>query len=156
MGITGQGIKPTDPVTMHRYGKATRHVFVEPVTGTILDGKEDQSSTTAPRSEPAAAHRDPRIRCTLKGTFKWADSTVARQADKADHYKGLLKMAPVLLPLILGIIGALLIPAWLWLFLRDRCRTAADGPSGDSAFDYEARAPAGAWWKPEPSTRPPR
>ena len=154
-GITGQGIKPTDPVTMHRYGKATRHVFVEPVTGTILDGKEDQEqyyrSPDQSQSLPTAI-REFKLHA-LKGTFKWADSTVARQADKADHYKGLLKMAKFWLPLILGIIGALLILAWLWLFLRDRRRTAADGPSGDSAFDYEGPGTAaGAWSEPEPST----
>ena len=138
-GITGKGIKPNDAVTMHRYAKATRHVFVEPVTGTILDGKEDQEqyyrSPDQSESMPAAI-REYKLHA-LKGTFKWADSTVARQADKADHYKGLLNMAKFWLPLILGVLGALLILAWLLLFLRDRRKPAGDGPS-DSAFDYEA------------------
>ncbi|GAB06283.1 DUF3068 domain-containing protein [Gordonia amarae] len=138
-GITGKGIKPGDPVTMHRYAKATRHVFVEPVTGTILDGKEDQEQYYRSPDQSEAmptAIREYKLHA-LKGTFKWADSTVARQADKADHYKGLLNMAKFWLPLILGILGALLILAWLLLFLRDRRKPAGDGPS-DSAFDYEA------------------
>ena len=143
-GITGRGIKPNDPVTMHRYAKATRHVFVEPVTGTILDGKEDQEqyyrSPDQSEAMPAAI-REYKLHA-LKGTFKWADSTVARQADKADHYKGLLNLAKFWLPLILGILGVLLILAWLFLFLRDRRKPAGDGPS-DSAYDYEAPA-AGA------------
>ncbi len=41
-GITGRGVRPNDPVTMHRYAAATRHVWVEPETGTIVDGREDQ------------------------------------------------------------------------------------------------------------------
>ncbi|MBD0023972.1 DUF3068 domain-containing protein [Gordonia pseudamarae] len=153
-GITGTGIRPTDSVTMHRYAKATRHVFVEPTTGTIVDGKEDQEqyyrSPDQSESMPAAI-RDYKLHA-LKGTFKWADSTVARQVDKADHYKGLLTLAKVWLPLILGIIGALLILAWLWLFLRSR-RAEADGPSDDgSAYDYEAPAAAGSWSAPAQSS----
>ena len=37
-GITGAGVRPNDQVNMHRYATATRDLWVEPETGTIVDG----------------------------------------------------------------------------------------------------------------------
>ena len=39
-GITGKGVKPGETLTMHRYAKATRHVWVEPKTGTIVPAED--------------------------------------------------------------------------------------------------------------------
>ncbi|WP_168703966.1 DUF3068 domain-containing protein [Gordonia paraffinivorans] len=121
-GITGRGIKPEDPITMHRYASATRHVYVEPVTGTIVDGREDQhqyfKSPDQSESAPAPV-RDFRMDA-LKGTFKWTDETVQNQADKASHYLNLLKVGGFWTPLILGIVGAILLIIAALLFYRGR------------------------------------
>lgn len=124
-GITGRGIKPTDQITMHRYAAATREVWVEPQTGTIINGREAQHQYFRSPDKDDESTAEP-IRNfqmdALKATFQWTDSTVAGQADKAKHYTGLLKLGNLWLPLILGIVGALLVLAWLVLFLRGRRR----------------------------------
>lgn len=134
-GITGRGVRPDDKITMHRYASATRYVWVEPETGTIVDGKEEQHQyfkSPDQSDSNAAAVRDFRFDA-LKATFKWEDSTVSLQTSKADHYRGLLKMGGVWLPLALGILGVLLLAAWLWTVLRRR--RADDTDDSFSAVD---------------------
>lgn len=114
-GISGRGVKADDKITMHRYASATRHVWVEPETGTIVNGREDQhqyfKSPDQSDGTPAPV-RDFRLDA-LKGTFQWSDKTVTAQADRAQHYMNLLKMGGLWLPIILGVVGALLLLAWL-------------------------------------------
>lgn len=121
-GITGRGVKPDDKITMHRYASATRHVFVEPETGTIVNGREDQrqyfKSPDQSDGTPAPV-RDFKLDA-LKATFQWADGTVNAQADRAHHYMNLLKLGGFWLPLILGIVGALLLLAWILIIWRTR------------------------------------
>ncbi|MFF0710344.1 MULTISPECIES: DUF3068 domain-containing protein [Gordonia] len=121
-GISGRGVKPDDKITMHRYASATRHVFVEPETGTIVNGREDQrqyfKSPDQSDGTPAPV-RDFKLDA-LKATFQWSDTTVTAQADRAHHYMNLLKMGGFWLPLILGIIGALLLLAWILIIWRTR------------------------------------
>ncbi|MET9201699.1 DUF3068 domain-containing protein [Gordonia sp. NPDC003585] len=133
-GISGRGIRPSQPIEMHRYATATRHVWVEPETGTIIDGREDQHQYfRSPDQSDAtsSAVRDFRMD-SLRGTFQWSDETIANQAEKADHYKGLLKLGGFWLPLILGIVGVLLLIGWALLFWRGRKRDAdaGDPPHG--------------------------
>ncbi|KAF0968206.1 MULTISPECIES: DUF3068 domain-containing protein [Gordonia] len=156
-GITGRGVRPNDPVTMHRYAAATRHVWVEPETGTIVDGREDQhqyfKSPDQSEATPAPV-REFRMDA-LKGTFKWADQTVANQADKASGYLNQLKVGGTWVPIILGVIGAILLAAAVLLFLRGRrddAVVATAGPVGapPAADDRDTRLikrdvpPAGA------------
>ncbi|UAK36725.1 DUF3068 domain-containing protein [Gordonia bronchialis] len=139
-GITGRGIRPNTPIEMHRYATATRHVWVEPETGTIIDGREDQHQYfRSPDQSDATAQpvRDFRMDA-LKATFQWDDATIANQADKANHYKNLLKLGGFWLPLILGILGVVLLAAWAFLFWRGRRRDDTRPDDGDG---FDGRGP---------------
>ncbi|GAB36903.1 DUF3068 domain-containing protein [Gordonia otitidis] len=138
-GISGRGVKADDKITMHRYASATRHVFVEPETGTIVNGREDQhqyfKSPDQSDGTPAPV-RDFRLDA-LKGTFQWSDSTVTAQADRAQHYMNLLKMGGFWLPIILGVVGALLLLAWALIVWRTR---KTDKPQDDpDLYDSDPR-----------------
>ncbi|MFW0794333.1 DUF3068 domain-containing protein [Gordonia sp. CPCC 205515] len=127
-GISGRGVQPNDKITMHRYATAMKHVYVEPETGTIVDGLEDQHQyfrSPDQSTDTPAPVRDFRMD-VLKGRFKWADETVAHQTSKAQGYKDQLKLGGFWLPLILGIIGVILLALWAFLMLRGRRRDAAE------------------------------
>ncbi|MFW0788178.1 DUF3068 domain-containing protein [Gordonia sp. CPCC 205333] len=144
-GITGRDVKPKDSVTLHRYAKATRHVFVEPKTGTIVDGREDQHqyfmSPDQSEDTPESV-RNFRLDA-LKGTFKWDDATVARQTDKASGYVNQLKWGGVFLPIILAVVGVLLLGLWALLFFRGR-RKNDGGRDNDYGQPNVGPAPSGA------------
>ncbi len=127
-GITGKGVKGKDMVELHRYGAATRHVYVEPVTGTIVDGFEEQHQyfkSPDDSAETPRAIRDFRMDA-LKATFKWSDQTVAQQTDRATHYVNLLKWGGTYVPIILGVLGALLLLLWAFLVWRGRSAKPQD------------------------------
>ncbi|MEE3853372.1 DUF3068 domain-containing protein [Gordonia sp. LSe1-13] len=140
-GITGRGVAPDDDVTMHRYATATRHVWVEPQTGTIIDGREDQQqyfrSPDQSDANPAPI-RDFRMD-VLNARFKWSDDTVSNQAARADDYVGQLRLGGFWLPLILGIVGVALLALWLLLWWRGRRRDDDAVPPSDDDPDATAR-----------------
>ncbi|MFT3716586.1 MAG: DUF3068 domain-containing protein [Gordonia sp. (in: high G+C Gram-positive bacteria)] len=106
-GIKAKGVKPTDMLEMHRFASSVRHVYVEPKTGTIVSGREDQHQFFKSVDDTApAAVKDFRIDA-LKGTFQWDDKTVAAQAKRAKHYDTLLTLGGLWLPLVLGVLGGL-------------------------------------------------
>ena len=132
-GISGRGVTAKDSVTMHRYASATRHVWVEPETGTIVDGKEDQSQyfKSPDQSQDTPAPIRNFKMDVLKGTFKWSDSTVSNQTTKAKGYIKELKLGGFWVPLILAIIGVALLA--LFAFLLIRGRRDGDGRDGDGS-----------------------
>lgn len=142
-GITGRGIRPNDPITMHRHASAIRHVYVEPQTGTIVDGREDQhqyfKSPDQSEATPQAV-RDFRMDA-LKGTFKWTDDTVRNQADKASGYVDQLKMGGVWAPIILAVVGVILLVLAALMFLRGR--RSDDPVRGDDDPVTPTPSPAG-------------
>ncbi|KSU52543.1 DUF3068 domain-containing protein [Gordonia sp. JH63] len=121
-GITGRGVRANDPITMHRYAAATRHVWVEPETGTIVDGREDQHQYfKSPDQSDATPEAVREFRMdALKGTFKWTDDTVSNQASKASGYVDQLKVGGFWVPIILGIVGVILLIAAALLLFRGR------------------------------------
>lgn len=127
-GISGRGIKANEPITMQRYAAAVRHVYVEPTTGTIVDGFEEQHQyfKSPDDEESRAPIRDFRLDA-LKATFKWSDSTVSEQVQRADKYVGLLRWGGTLAPIILGVLGAILLALCALLFFRGRGRGDGDG-----------------------------
>ncbi|MGB6040013.1 MAG: DUF3068 domain-containing protein, partial [Gordonia sp. (in: high G+C Gram-positive bacteria)] len=120
-GIRGKGVKSKDIITMHRFAKATRHVYVEPVTGTILYGMEDQEQYfRAPDDDTAPkAVQDFRMDA-LKARFEWSKETVAQQADRAKGYVNQLRWGGTIVPIILGVLGALGLLTWAFLMWRGR------------------------------------
>ncbi|MGV9826069.1 MULTISPECIES: DUF3068 domain-containing protein [unclassified Gordonia (in: high G+C Gram-positive bacteria)] len=135
-GISGPGVKPNDQITMHQYAKLTRRLWVEPQTGTIVDASEVQDwvfKSPDQSSEVPQAVRDFRM-SVLKADMQWSDRSVAYQANKSKGYIKQLRLGGFWLPLILGIVGAVLLVAWGLLMWRGRGTKADDGtvpPDGD-------------------------
>lgn len=146
-GIKGKGVKANELVTMHRYGKAVRNVYVEPTTGTILFGEEEQEQyfkSPDDSGEGPEAISDFRM-TALKSKFAWTDETVAEQAQRADKYLGQLRWGGTIVPIILGVVGAALLLAWAFLVWIGR-RGDKGGPSGDvldQSPDPDAPTPGG-------------
>lgn len=130
-GISGAGVKPNDSVTMHRYATATRHIWVEPATGTIVDAVEDQHQyfKSPDQSDDTPAPIRNFTVDVLKGRFQWAQQTTAYQVNKANGYRSELRLGEFWLPLILGIVGVVLLALWALLLWRAR-RRGDDEPVG--------------------------
>lgn len=119
-GITGNGVRPTDLITMHRHASSVRHVYVEPVTGTIIDGFEEQRQYFKSPDDPAdlpTAVAEFRMDA-LNANFQWNQSTIDAQVDRASHYVSLLRWGGTIVPIILGVLGALMLALWAWLTFR--------------------------------------
>lgn len=138
-GIKGRGVRANTPIEMHRFASAVRHVYVEPVTGTIVDGYEEQHQyfrSLDDSEDVPAAIRDFRMDA-LKANFKWSDTTVSEQVQRADKYVSQLRWGGTYVPIILGVLGALFLLGWGWLFFRGRkdddagTRPDPDGPEPD-------------------------
>ena len=121
-GIRGKGVKSRDVITMHRYAKAVRNVYVEPTTGTIIFGEEEQEQyfrSPDDSEDVPKAIKDYRL-TAMQGTFAWNDETVAQQAERADKYLGQLRLGGVIAPIVLAVLGVLLLLAWALLIWRGR------------------------------------
>lgn len=96
---------------MHRYGKATRQVWVEPETGTVLFGQEQQHqyfrSPKADDPSVPAAIRDFQVDA-LNMTMAWTDATVGQQSSKAERYLSQLRLGTVWAPVATGCVGVIL------------------------------------------------
>lgn len=156
-GITGKGVKPGDKISMHRYASSTRHVWVEPQTGTIVDGREDQNQyfKSPDQSEDTPKPVRDFTLTSLKATFQWTPDTVSAQAGRAQKYLNQLRFGQDVLPLILGGAGIVLLLAWLGgVFLTGRgggspSRHSVDGAGvgagvGSGVGEGPAEAPATA------------
>ncbi|MDS1113487.1 DUF3068 domain-containing protein [Gordonia westfalica] len=138
-GISGPGVRPNDPITMHRHASATRNVYVEPITGTIVDGLEEQHQYfKSPDQSEATPEVVREFRMdALKGTFKWADGIVTKQADTASGYVTQLKVLGMWLPIILGVLGAIMLVVAGLMFFRGRrdddAVTAGPAPTSPAA-----------------------
>ncbi|WP_345313654.1 DUF3068 domain-containing protein [Gordonia alkaliphila] len=132
-GISGRGIRSSRMINMHRFATAERHVYVEPVTGTIVDGYEEQHqyfrSVDDSENVPAAI-RDFRMDA-LNANFQWSEATVTEQVQRADKYVNLLKWGGTYVPIILGVLGALMLAVWGLLVFRGR----KDGDPSDDGGD---------------------
>lgn len=140
-GIEGEGIEPDDPVTMHRFATATLTRFVEPTTGQILDGVEEQRQFFASPDQTdnvPAAIRDFEMDA-LRGTFAWTPETVNEATQGAKDNIRMLNLANTVLPIVLGVIGALLLLLWGFLVFRGSKRDDEGGD--DYAVDPDGPAP---------------
>lgn len=120
-GIRGPGVDPEEKVLMHRYGTATRRVWIEPKTGTVLYGSEDQHQyfKSPGWEDPSLAQpiRDFRVDA-LNTTMSWTDSTVEQQTSRAGEYIDQLRIGNVIVPWTAGIVGAVLAGAGVFLTFR--------------------------------------
>ncbi|HEY9313951.1 DUF3068 domain-containing protein [Williamsia sp.] len=116
-----KGVPANELVVMDRFAKATRHVWVEPQTGTILKGMEEQhqyfKSPGWEDPDLAAPIREFRMDA-FAATMEWQQTTVERQSDKASGYVDQLRLGGVIVPAIIGTVGGLLFIAGVVLLLR--------------------------------------
>jgi len=118
-------------VVMDRFAESTRHVWVEPQTGTILKGLEEQhqyfKSPGWEDPDLAAPIRDFRMDA-FSATMQWEETTVERQSDKASGYVDQLRLGGVIVPAIIGVVGGLMFIAGVVLLVRRR-------PDGNASND---------------------
>jgi Porin PorA len=116
-----KGVPANELVVMDRFAKATRHVWVEPQTGTILKGMEEQhqyfKSPGWEDPDLAAPIREFRMDA-FAATMEWQQTTIERQSDKASGYVDQLRIGGVIVPAIIGTVGGLLFIAGVVLLLR--------------------------------------
>jgi hypothetical protein len=128
-GIAGPGVDPDQPVLMHRYGKATRQVWVEPETGTVLFGQEQQHqyfrSPKADDPSVPAAIRDFQVDA-LNMTMAWTDATVGQQSSKAERYLSQLRLGTVWAPVATGCVGVILLLGGTSIQMRTRGHRSND------------------------------
>ena len=126
-GISGPGVDPEQKVLMHRYGKATRRVWVEPQTGTVLYGSEVQHQYfKAPKWDYPVLTKpiqDFRVDA-LNMTMSWTDATVEQQTNRARDYIGQLRIGNIIVPWTAGIVGAVLAGVGVFLTFRTARRSS--------------------------------
>ena len=126
-GISRPGVDPEQKVLMHRYGKATRRVWVEPQTGTVLYGSEVQHQYfKAPEWDYPVLTKpiqDFRVDA-LNMTMSWTDATVEQQTNRARDYIGQLRIGNIIVPWTAGIVGAVLAGVGVFLTFRTARRSS--------------------------------
>jgi hypothetical protein len=98
-------------VPVDRYYSNVRRVWVEPTTGVIVKGQEEQLSTL--RDDTAED-----VLTVTDAVLTFDDDTVAEQADTAKENKRLLDILKTLGPLVTGLLGIILVVVGLVIALR--------------------------------------
>jgi hypothetical protein len=110
--VPGELVGSTEPaVTADRYYSNTRTVWVEPKTGIILKGQENQSQTLR---DASGADKVTLFAATL--TFD--DQTVNEAVSLAKDSISQINLVSRIAPLVLGVLGVILIVVGLFLALR--------------------------------------
>jgi hypothetical protein len=120
-GITG--VPPTEKVVMDRFAAATRRVWVEPQTGTVLKGLEEQHQyfKSPGWDDPSLATpiRDFRMDA-FTATMAWDQATIDRQTAKASGYVDQLRWGQIIAPAILGSVGGICLLVGIVVLIRRR------------------------------------
>ncbi|MEU6562224.1 DUF3068 domain-containing protein [Nocardia nova] len=137
-GVEGEG-----DVTMNRYYTNTRDIWVEPKTGTIVNGSEQLHQYYARSADK------PEV-TAINTTLVFDPDTVQSQVDEAHKYMDELSLYGRTLPIILGVLGAISLIAGLVLGLRGNggsskpgrlVRKPATTPPGDKPGQAFSEAP---------------
>ena len=108
------GIDQEGDVTLDRIYANTRTLWVEPETGVIIRGQEAQ--------DVVAQYNGQEVATLTNVLIGYNDETVKANIDDYEPLANQLKIVRVWLPLIGGVLGALLLIIGLVLLLRDRSR----------------------------------
>ncbi|WP_241384933.1 DUF3068 domain-containing protein [Rhodococcus sp. CH91] len=115
-----------EPVTMTRWYNNVRDLWVDPVTGVVVKGQEAQDQYYAREADK------PEV-TVLDVTLPFDEETIEYQIGQAKDGQDTISLFGRTLPIILGILGAILLIAGFVLGLRGggnrRAATATDGPS---------------------------
>ncbi|MFC8527172.1 porin PorA family protein [Nocardia sp. NPDC057227] len=110
-----------EPVTLKLYYTMVQDIWVEPVTGSVLD------TVLRPRSYFAGSPDDPQAVVVYTGELRFTPETVASLAQTAGDGRDMIRLIFVQLPIAAGISGVLLIALAVLLAVRGRRRAA--GPA---------------------------
>lgn len=105
------GVQGDGDVTMNRYYTNTRDVWVEPKTGTVVNGTEQLHQYYARSADK------PEV-TAINTTLAFDPDTVRSQADEARKYMDQISLYSRTLPIILGVLGVISLIAGLILGLR--------------------------------------
>ncbi|MCC3318038.1 DUF3068 domain-containing protein [Nocardia africana] len=105
-GVPGEG-----DITMNRYYTNTRDVWVEPKTGTVVNGSEQLHQYYARSADK------PEV-TAINTTLTFDPGTVRSQTDEARKYMDQLSLYGRTLPIVFGVLGAISLIAGLFLGLR--------------------------------------
>ncbi|MEE2035244.1 DUF3068 domain-containing protein [Rhodococcus chondri] len=119
-----------EPITMTRWYNNIRDLWVDPVTGVVVKGQEQQDQYYA-----RSADR-PEV-TVLNVTLPFDDQTVENQIARAKDGKDQLALLGRTLPIILGILGVIALIAGFLLGAR------SGGKGGNRAATSRGPAPAG-------------
>ncbi|MEU5842185.1 DUF3068 domain-containing protein [Rhodococcus sp. NPDC047139] len=115
-----------EPITMTRWYNNTRDLWVDPITGVVVKGQEQQDQYYARQADR------PEV-TVLNVTLPFDEETIEYQIGQAKDGQDTLALFGRTLPIILGILGAILLIAGFVLGLRGggtrRPATASDGPA---------------------------
>lgn len=118
-------------VTAERYYANTRTLWVEPNTGVIIRGQEEQNAYFQYEGEQLTI---------TQGTIGYSDETVAANIDSYEGTASLLNLIRNVLPIVLPIVGLVLIVVGV-LLTRDRQRPrrarSGDVPPSDGDGDTD-------------------
>ncbi|MFF0488933.1 DUF3068 domain-containing protein [Nocardia sp. NPDC004068] len=104
------GVEGDGDVTMDRFYSNTRDVWVEPKTGTVIKGGEQLNIFYARSGDK------PEV-TALKSNVVFDDKTIDSQIAEAKKYSDEISLYSRVLPIVLGVIGAVLLIAGLVLGL---------------------------------------
>lgn len=122
--VPGSMVGATEPtVTAGRFYSNTRTVWVEPASGVIVRGQEEQAQTLR---GPDGSDRLTIIRATLGFT----EDTQKKQADVARDARTQINLVTVVLPLVIGGLGVLLLLLGFLLIGRAGRAAALAGAGG--------------------------
>ncbi|MGW0246113.1 DUF3068 domain-containing protein [Nocardia goodfellowii] len=114
------GVEGDGPVTMTRYYTNTRDLWVEPETGTVIKGGEQihlYYSRTADKPEVTA----------LKGNIVFDEPTIESQISVAKENIDKLALYGRVLPIVFGVLGAILLIVGLLIGIRGGSAPAGRG-----------------------------
>lgn len=119
------GIDEEGEVTLDRIYSNTRTLWIEPETGVIIRGQEDQFVTAEYQGEEVATLTDV--------TIGYNEDTVSENVDTYSSLSSQLKIIRVWLPILGSIAGVLLILVGVLLILRRRRDSHADSAQPSDA-----------------------
>lgn len=112
VAVPGSLVGSTEPsVTVDRYYANTRTLWVEPTTGVIVKGQEEQLQTLR---DPAGTDR---IRL-LEATLTFDDATQNSQAKSAKDGISRIRLIGTILPIVAAVLGLVLLAGGAFLLFR--------------------------------------
>lgn len=138
--LPGSLVKSDQPsVTLDRYYANVRSIWVEPASGVIVKGQEEQKQTF--RDENGED-----VITVLEANLVFNEETIKNQVKAAQDSKGRIALLTTILPLVAGLLGVVMLLAGIALLLRraETPRPAAPQPPNPGTPGMAPPAQSGA------------